>query len=131
MTARFWSSCDQKPALIRNLSWFVVAGDHWVGRIAEPAPTHPQSRRSHGAGGRPRETRASHALNPRRGELGDGGLHRLEGLRDQPSGLGSRRVKRLLAWLVTGPIGFFVAGVLDWLALVVYVVRARLSGREP
>jgi hypothetical protein len=40
-------------------------------------------------------------------------------------------VKRLLAWLVTGPLGFFVAGVIDWLALVVYVVRARLSGREP
>jgi hypothetical protein len=42
-----------------------------------------------------------------------------------------RRVERLAAWVVTGPIGFFFAGVIDWLALVAHVVRARLSGREP
>jgi hypothetical protein len=40
-------------------------------------------------------------------------------------------VRRFVAWLVTGPLGFFVAGVIDWLALLAYVVRARLSGREP
>jgi hypothetical protein len=28
-------------------------------------------------------------------------------------------------------LGFLVAGLIDWLALLVYVVRARLLGREP
>jgi hypothetical protein len=40
-------------------------------------------------------------------------------------------VRRLCAWLVTGPIGFFVAGVIDWFALLARLIRARLSGREP
>jgi len=35
-------------------------------------------------------------------------------------------VRRLSAWVVTGPIGFFVAGVLDWVALLAHVTRARL-----
>jgi hypothetical protein len=40
-------------------------------------------------------------------------------------------VQRALAWLATGPIGFFVAGVLDWLALLAHLIGARLRGREP
>jgi len=40
-------------------------------------------------------------------------------------------VQRLAAWLVTGPVGFFVAGVVDWLALLVRVGRARVRGRDP
>jgi hypothetical protein len=40
-------------------------------------------------------------------------------------------MERACAWLVTGPIGFFVAGVLDWLALLAHVLRARRRGREP
>jgi hypothetical protein len=38
---------------------------------------------------------------------------------------------RFAAWLVTGPIGHFVAGVLDWLALLAHVVRARMTGTDP
>jgi hypothetical protein len=40
-------------------------------------------------------------------------------------------MRAFAAWVVTGPVGFFVAGVVDWLALGLYVARARLSGREP
>ena len=38
---------------------------------------------------------------------------------------------RFLAWLVTGPLGHFVAGVIDWLALLVHVARSRMAGRDP
>ncbi|HEX3317019.1 MAG TPA: hypothetical protein VHR88_03305 [Solirubrobacteraceae bacterium] len=40
-------------------------------------------------------------------------------------------MKRFAAWLVTGPVGFFAAGVIDWGALLAHLVRARVSGREP
>jgi len=30
----------------------------------------------------------------------------------------ARMLRRLAAWLVTGPLGHFVAGVVDWLALL-------------
>jgi hypothetical protein len=42
----------------------------------------------------------------------------------------SRR-RRLAAWLVTGPIGFLVAGAVDWLAMVARYARARARGRDP
>ena len=40
-------------------------------------------------------------------------------------------LERFAAWLVTGPIGHFVAGVIDWLALIVHVVRSWMAGRDP
>jgi hypothetical protein len=42
----------------------------------------------------------------------------------------SRR-RRLAAWLLTGPIGFLVAGVVDWLAVMSRYLRARARGRDP
>ena len=45
--------------------------------------------------------------------------------------LGSGRVERFAAWVVTGPPGFFVAGVIDWALLVAHVIRSRLGRREP
>lgn len=40
-------------------------------------------------------------------------------------------LEKLAAWLVTGPIGHFAGGVVDWLALLAHVARARMAGREP
>jgi hypothetical protein len=42
----------------------------------------------------------------------------------------SRR-RRLAAWLLTGPVGFLAAGIIDWLALVAHYLRARARGRDP
>ena len=39
--------------------------------------------------------------------------------------------RRLVAWLATGPLGHLVAGVLDWLALLVQWLWARARGRDP
>jgi hypothetical protein len=39
--------------------------------------------------------------------------------------------RRFAARLLTGPLGFFVAGVIDWLALLARYVRARTRGRRP
>jgi hypothetical protein len=33
--------------------------------------------------------------------------------------------ERLAAWIVTGPIGHFVAGAIDWIALLWRVRRRR------
>jgi hypothetical protein len=38
---------------------------------------------------------------------------------------------RLAAWLVCGPVGHLVAGVVDWLALVGRYGWRRLRGRDP
>jgi hypothetical protein len=38
---------------------------------------------------------------------------------------------RFAAWLVTGPLGHFVAGLIDWLALLVHIGRARMKGEAP
>jgi hypothetical protein len=38
---------------------------------------------------------------------------------------------RLAAWLVTGPIGHLVAGVIDWVVIMGRYVLARARGREP
>jgi hypothetical protein len=40
-------------------------------------------------------------------------------------------VTRAAARAVTGPVAFFIAGAIDWLALGVRVGRARLRGRDP
>jgi hypothetical protein len=42
-----------------------------------------------------------------------------------------RLPSRLAARIITGPIGFFVAGVIDWLALLGHYLRARVAGRDP
>jgi hypothetical protein len=39
--------------------------------------------------------------------------------------------RRLAAWLVTGPLAFLVAGIVDWLALLASYLWARARGREP
>jgi hypothetical protein len=39
--------------------------------------------------------------------------------------------RRFAAWLVTGPLGHFAAGLLDLLSLLARVARARLAGRDP
>jgi hypothetical protein len=39
--------------------------------------------------------------------------------------------RRIAAWLVTGPLGFFAAGVIDWLALLTRYLGARVRGRRP
>jgi hypothetical protein len=39
--------------------------------------------------------------------------------------------RRLAAWLLTGPVGFLVAGVIDWVVLVWRYVWARARGHEP
>jgi hypothetical protein len=38
---------------------------------------------------------------------------------------------RILARLITGPSGHFVAGSIDVAALFVHVLRARITGRDP
>ncbi|HEU0317964.1 MAG TPA: hypothetical protein VFR49_11585 [Solirubrobacteraceae bacterium] len=38
--------------------------------------------------------------------------------------------ERALAWLVTGPIGHLVAGLIDVITLVIRLGWARLRGRE-
>jgi hypothetical protein len=40
-------------------------------------------------------------------------------------------VPRFLAWLVTGPAGHLLAGVADWVSLLVPYWWARLRGRDP
>jgi len=40
-----------------------------------------------------------------------------------------RPVERLATWLVTGPLGHFVAGVLDWAELLGKFARRALSTR--
>jgi hypothetical protein len=40
-----------------------------------------------------------------------------------------RAHERVLAWLLTGPVGHLVAGVADLVVLVWALWRARLSGR--
>jgi hypothetical protein len=41
--------------------------------------------------------------------------------------------ERVAAWYVTGPLGHFVSGVIDWVALLVKLgaarTRARVRGR--
>ncbi|HKG16517.1 MAG TPA: hypothetical protein VKA96_02390 [Solirubrobacteraceae bacterium] len=39
--------------------------------------------------------------------------------------------RRLAAWLVTGPIGFLAAGIVDWAALVAHYLWSRARGRDP
>jgi hypothetical protein len=38
---------------------------------------------------------------------------------------------RILARLITGPSGHFVAGTIDVAALLGHVLRARITGRDP
>jgi hypothetical protein len=38
--------------------------------------------------------------------------------------------ERTLAWLVTGPIGHFAAGLVDWLELLIRWAWARSRGRS-
>jgi len=40
-------------------------------------------------------------------------------------------VRRLAAWLVTGPPAFLLAGLVDWAQLGARVVVARARGRDP
>jgi hypothetical protein len=40
-------------------------------------------------------------------------------------------VSRILARLITGPSGHFVAGSIDVAALLVHLLRARITGRDP
>ena len=39
--------------------------------------------------------------------------------------------RRFAARLVTGPLAFFVAGVIDWLSLLGRYLAARARGRRP
>jgi hypothetical protein len=39
--------------------------------------------------------------------------------------------RRFAARLLTGPLGFFVAGVIDWLDLLARYLGARVRGRRP
>lgn len=41
----------------------------------------------------------------------------------------SRLSDRVLAWLVTGPLGHLAAGVVDWVVLLVRWQSARLRDR--
>lgn len=38
---------------------------------------------------------------------------------------------RLRAWIVTGPLGHLLGGLLDWGALLVHVARSRARGADP
>jgi hypothetical protein len=38
--------------------------------------------------------------------------------------------ERALAWLITGPVGHLVAGVIDLLAMIARLLWARARGRE-
>jgi hypothetical protein len=38
---------------------------------------------------------------------------------------------RFAARILTGPVGHFVAGAFDWLALIGRYLAARAAGREP
>jgi hypothetical protein len=38
---------------------------------------------------------------------------------------------RLAARILTGPIGHFIAGTVDWLALIAHYLAARVTGRDP
>lgn len=39
-------------------------------------------------------------------------------------------LERFAAWLVTGPIGFLAAGVIDWVVVVRKIAWARVRGRR-
>jgi hypothetical protein len=39
--------------------------------------------------------------------------------------------RRLAAWLVTGPLGHLVAGIVDWAVLAARFAYARARGRDP
>ncbi|MGI8801830.1 MAG: hypothetical protein ACR2KV_06600 [Solirubrobacteraceae bacterium] len=41
-----------------------------------------------------------------------------------------RPSERVLAWLVTGPVGHFAAGLIDWLELLIAWAWAWARGRE-
>jgi hypothetical protein len=41
------------------------------------------------------------------------------------------RHRRFAAWLLTGPLGHFAAGVVDWLVLLGRWASARARGRDP
>jgi hypothetical protein len=47
--------------------------------------------------------------------------------------LRQRPAERALTWLVTGPVGHLVAGVLDWIELLIRLLvdRVRATGRRP
>jgi hypothetical protein len=38
---------------------------------------------------------------------------------------------RLAARILTGPVGFFVAGAVDWVVLLSRYLAARAAGRDP
>jgi hypothetical protein len=38
---------------------------------------------------------------------------------------------RFPARIITGPAGHFVAGTIDWLALIAHYLAARAAGRDP
>ena len=38
---------------------------------------------------------------------------------------------RFAARIVTGPVGHFIAGTVDWLALIGRYLKARATGRDP
>ena len=38
--------------------------------------------------------------------------------------------RRLIAWLVTGPVGHFAAGMADWVVMLARYWWARARGRE-
>ena len=38
---------------------------------------------------------------------------------------------RFAARILTGPVGHFVAGTIDWLALLGHYLAARAAGRDP
>jgi hypothetical protein len=40
-------------------------------------------------------------------------------------------VRRMEAWIVTGPLGHLAGGLADWGALLARVARARLARRDP
>lgn len=48
-----------------------------------------------------------------------------------PARVNRGNAERVAAWLLTGPIGHLVAGVIDWLVLWAGWAWARARGREP
>jgi hypothetical protein len=38
---------------------------------------------------------------------------------------------RFAARILTGPVGFLIAGAVDWAALTVHYLTARAAGRDP
>jgi hypothetical protein len=39
--------------------------------------------------------------------------------------------RRFAAWLLTGPLGFLLAGIADWATLVAHYLWSRARGRDP